>query len=140
MTLTPEQQAEIDTLRAQTRQTLRATVMDADEGEEFGDIAVVGDQRVVGGPFQRALMVKPCLKGIARGGTDGECILRPAQDSQRRIVRSNTPAKKPSRSVPCCGLNICGSSEPRISRPGKRPAPKFSFRQASDRIQSAAPP
>ena len=140
MTLTPEQQAEIDTLRAQTRQTLRATVMDADEGEEFGDIAVVGDQRVVGGPFQRALMVKPCLKGIARGGTDGECILRPAQDSQRRIARSNTPVKNASRSVPCWGPNICGSSAPSTSMPGRRPAPKSSLRQASERIHSALTP
>ena len=29
----------------------------------------------------------------------------PAHDNQRRIVRSNTPAKKARRSVPCVGLN-----------------------------------
>ena len=46
---------------------------------------------------------------------------RRRQASQRRIVRSKTPAKKASRSVPCAALNWCGSSAPKHQHP-RQPA------------------
>jgi hypothetical protein len=62
---------------------------------------------------------------------------RASHDSQRRIVRSKTPAKKARRSVPWVGLNWCGSSAPSASMPGSRPLPKSSRSSASDRTNPA---
>ena len=104
------------------------------EGKKIGQIACIGGDCIVRGTFERALMVKPRLQGIARGRRDQTAFR--VHDNQRRMARSNTPAKKLSRSVPCCGENICGSSAPNTSRPGNRPSPRSSFRQASERIQS----
>ncbi len=110
---------------------LAVAVIARHEGEEAQNIGAIGGLGVLRLSLQGARGLQPGLQRVARLGRDRE-----AHVSQRRMDRSNTPAKKVRRSVPCCGVNWWGSSAPRISRPGRRPSPKSSLRQASERIQS----
>ena len=48
--------------------------------------------------------------------------------------------RKRTTDLPCVGLNLWGSSAPITSMPGKRPTPKSSRKQASERTQPAALP
>jgi hypothetical protein len=80
-----------------------AAVMMGQKVKKLAQIAGISGQRVVGGTFQRAQMIEPARQGLALGRRNRQ----PARghDNQRRMVRSNIPAKKARRSVPWVGLN-----------------------------------
>ena len=106
-------------------QTLRCALVLLHERQKAQNIGLIGSAGVVGGRGERFLGVKPFGQSVRQRGGD--------HPSHRRMARSKTPAKKVIRSAPCCGVKRCGSSEPKSNIPGKRPSPKSSFRQASDR-------
>lgn len=62
-------------------------------------ISAISSDCIFGVVFQRFLVGQPAFQRIKRCGGDM------GQASQRCIARSNTPAKKVKRSVPCVGLN-----------------------------------
>ena len=104
------------------------------------DIGGIGCDRMGGCPVQRPDMGQPLRQRGPLTRADRRQAAIGGHDSQRRIARSNTPPKKPSRSVPCAALKRCGSPAPRARRPGRRPTPKSSRSRASDRIESESTP
>ena len=77
----------------------RITEMFGNETQITKNIRAIGGQGVTGGGIQRLFRGQPCRKRVTCGRRDMSYA------SQRRIVRSKTPAKKARRSVPWVGLN-----------------------------------
>lgn len=73
--------------------------MFGNEGQVAKNIRAIGSQGVIGGGVQRLFGGQPCRKRVTSGWRDMSYA------SQRRIVRSKTPAKNARRSVPWVGLN-----------------------------------
>ena len=85
----------------QLRQTKAFPPILMQKGQKSGHIGTIGRQRVTGRPVDRPQVTDPQGHRRPCGGRDPHRH----QLSQRRMPRSNTPAKKASRSVPCEGLN-----------------------------------
>ena len=97
------------------------------ETEKIQKVLLIRFDCVVRATLNSALDCKPIAQDI-QNTRRNHC-----HASQRRIMRSKTPAKKQADRFPDAGKTD-GSSAPRTSIPGSRPAPNLSRIRASDFI------
>ncbi len=107
-----------------------------EEAEVARHVTLVGGQGARAGAADRAELRQPVVQQPRRPfGRRGR-----HQDSQRRRLRSNTPPKKASRSVPWSGWKRLPSWAPKARRAGWPPSPRSSRISASERISGASAP